>query len=67
MDRRVSKSLVALSFALALCLSSPSASAMSRDRGFDPSFGARISRFFQSVVHHFLPSSFDEQLGPPKP
>lgn len=67
MSRRVSKSLVALAFALALCLSTPSASAMSRDRGWNPDFGTRIVQFVRSIVRHFVPSSQVDLPSVPKP
>ena len=68
MSRRVSKSLVALAFTLALCVSTPSASAMSRDgRGWNPDFGTRIVQFVRSIVRHFVPSSQVDFPGVPKP
>ena len=67
MTRRVSKSLAALAFAVALCLSTPSASAMSRERGFDPDFGTRIVQFVKSIVRHFVPSTNIDLPAVPKP
>ena len=67
MNRRVSKSLVALAFALVLCLSTPSASAATRDGGFDPSFGARIVRIVKGFFHHFVPGTTTEFPSIPKP
>ena len=67
MSRRVSKSLVALAFALVLCVSTPSAFAATRDGGFDPSFGARIVRMVRGFFHHFVPSSAVDFPAVPKP
>jgi hypothetical protein len=67
MNRRVSKSLVALAFALVLCLSTPSASAATRDGGFDPSFGARIIQLVKGFIHHFIPGSMTDMPSTPKP
>lgn len=68
MSRRVSKSLVVLAFASVLCLSTPSASAaMSRDGGFDPSFGARIVRMVKGFFHHFVPGTATDLPSTPKP
>lgn len=70
MKRRVSKSLVALAFAAVLCLSTPAASAMSRNRGGDPDFGTQIVRFLKNFVHHFnpfTPQSDSDAVSPPKP
>ena len=67
MSRRVSKSLVALAFALVLCVSTPSAFAATRDGGFDPGFGARIVRIVKSFFHHFVPSSAVDFPSVPKP
>ena len=70
MSRRVSKSLVALTFALVLCLSAPAASAMSRDRGGDPGFGSQIVRILKNFVRHFNPfvaQSDSDNISPPKP
>ncbi len=67
MSRRVSKSLVALAFASVLCLSTPAASAASRDGGFDPGFGARIARIVRGFFHHFVPGTMTELPSIPKP
>ena len=68
MSRRVSKSMVALVFALVLSLSAPSAFAMSREsRGFDPDFGTRIVQFVKSLVRHFVPSTQVDLPAVPKP
>ena len=67
MNRRVSKSLVALAFALALSLSTPSAFAATRDGGFDPGFGARIIRMVRGFIHHFVPGTMTELPSGPKP
>jgi hypothetical protein len=67
MSRRVSKSLVALAFASVLCLSTPSASAATRDGGFDPGFGARIMRMVKGFIHHFVPGSEESLPSFPKP
>ncbi|GAC1429034.1 MAG: hypothetical protein NVSMB68_01160 [Thermoanaerobaculia bacterium] len=68
MNRRVSKSLVALSFAVVLCLSTPSAFASGRgESGFEPSFTTRIVRFIAGIVHHFTPSTNTDFPSVPKP
>jgi hypothetical protein len=67
MSRRVSKSLVALAFALVLCLSTPAASAATRDGGFDPGFGARIVRIVKGFFHHFMPNTAVDLPSTPKP
>lgn len=67
MSRRVSNSLVALAFASVLCLSTPAASAATRDGGFDPSFGARIVRMVKNLVHHFVTGTTEVFVSIPKP
>ena len=67
MSRRVSKSLVALAFASVLCLSTPAASAATRDGGFDPGFGARIVRMVKGFIHHFVPGVMTDFPSVPKP
>lgn len=70
MNRSVSKSLVAFAFAVVLCLSTPAASAMSRDRGGDPGFSSQIVRFLKNFVHHLNPfnvESDSDAVSPPKP
>lgn len=66
MSRRVSKSLVALVFTGVLALSTPSASAATRDGGMDPGFGARIVRVVKSLFRHMIPG-ITEQISIPKP
>ena len=67
MNRRVSKSLVALAFALALSLSTPSVSAATRDGGFEPGFGDRIVRIVKGFFHHFMPGATVDLPSTPKP
>ena len=67
MSRRVSKSLVALVFAVVLSVSTPSAFAATRDGGFDPSFGARIVRIVKGFFKHFVPGTTVDFPAVPKP
>ncbi len=68
MNRRLSRALLAALFAISLSLSTPSAFAMQRDRGWSPDFGSRITRVLKSVLRHFgIVSQDDIQLGPPRP
>lgn len=68
MTRRVSRFTAAALFTVVLSLSAPSAfAAPSRDGGWSPDFGTRIVKVLKSFLHHFLPSSLDETMSPPKP
>jgi hypothetical protein len=69
MNRRLSRAVIAALFAVVLTLSTPSAFAMQRDRGWGPDFGTRIARILKSVIRHFgIVSQDDINLPtPPKP
>jgi hypothetical protein len=72
MYHRLSKTVVALGFALALALSTPTASAsVSRYQGSEPGFGSQIVRFLKNFAHKFFVTSQDDvstiHIGPPIP
>ncbi len=69
MNQRLSRAVIAALFAVVLSLSTPSAFAMQRDRGWNPDFGSRIARVLKSVLRHFgIVSQEDINLPtPPKP
>jgi hypothetical protein len=67
MKRRVSKSIVAIGFALALSLSTPSLFAAQRAGIGDPDFGTRIVRIVKALLGKFTFVSNSDGLAPPKP
>ncbi|HSP17570.1 MAG TPA: hypothetical protein VLV78_22690 [Thermoanaerobaculia bacterium] len=69
MNRRLSRAVIAVLFAVVLSLSTPSAFAAQRDGGWGPDFGSRIVRVLKNWMRHFGISSQDDinYPTPPKP
>jgi hypothetical protein len=67
MNRRVSKSLTGLVFALILSLSAPTAFAATRDGRFGPDFGTRIVKMLKHFLSHFTSQDDIDTPHPPIP